>query len=410
MSAMTDIAIIGAGPYGLSLAAHLSAANLNVRVFGQPMQFWRTSMPEGMVLKSEGFASNLYHPDGVFTLKDYCAERGLPYKDSGLPVPLQTFCEYGTAFQKRFVPNLDRRWVKKLDRIGDEFVLGFEDGETVTAQRVVIAAGIGSFHSTPCELDAIKGPLCSHSTDHHHLEQFSGKKVLVVGGGASGVELAALISQRGGTAVVAARRDRIAFCGGPEERTPLNRIVAPESGLGTGWRSWACVAAPMVFYAMPRAFRHMVVRKHLGPAPGWTSREEVERNVAVILRANLVRSCVRDGRAAVTFQVGGKTEQTIEADHVIAATGFNVDMRRLRFIGPGIMERLDCADFTPILSPHFETSVRGLFVVGIAAANNFGPLLRFAYGAGFASHRLSGHLARTTQWREAAVKPQLVAA
>ncbi|HEY0425862.1 MAG TPA: FAD/NAD(P)-binding protein, partial [Rhodopila sp.] len=166
---MTDIAIIGAGPYGLSLAAHLSAAGLNVRVFGQPMNTWRTSMPEGMVLKSEGFASNLWHPDGAFTLRDYCAEQGLPYQDSGLPVPLETFSDYGVAFQKRFVPTLDERWVTGLDREDDAFVLRLQDNEIVRAQRVVVAAGIGSFHYTPEELEPIKGPLCSHSIDHHFL-------------------------------------------------------------------------------------------------------------------------------------------------------------------------------------------------------------------------------------------------
>jgi len=166
----------------------------------------------------------------------------------------------------------------------------------------------------------------------------------------------------------------------------------------------------MVFYRMPQAFRHLVVRKHLGPAPGWTSRAEVERNVTVLLEAIPELSSVRDDHASVAFRVNGGTAQTIEAEHVIAATGFRVDMRRLRFIRPRILDNLTCADNTPVLSPYFETSVPGLFMIGVVAANNFGPLLRFAYGAGFASRRLSGYLARTAVRRLAPVRPELVAA
>src|SRR5690348_14638980 len=172
MNSAADIAIIGAGPYGLSLAAHLSAAGLDVRIFGQPMHTWRTGMPAGMVLKSEGFASNLWHPDGAFTLKDYCAQQGLPYRDSGLPVPLKTFSDYGVAFQKHFVPMLDQRWVRKLDFSGNTFALCLDDDEVVTARRVVIAAGIRSFYNIPSQLDPIAGPLRSHSSDHHALDRF----------------------------------------------------------------------------------------------------------------------------------------------------------------------------------------------------------------------------------------------
>ena len=219
-----------------------------------------------------------------------------------------------------------------------------------------------------------------------------------------------LISETGGNTTVATRRDRIPFCGPPAHRSLLDKIKAPETGLGTGWRSWLCVMAPMLFYRMPRNFRHLVVRKHLGPAPGWTSRAEVERNVKVVLQAHVAGSSVRNGRASVVFRINGRSEQTIEADHVISATGFKVDMRRLRFIGPTIMDKLACADSTPVVSPHFETSVPGLFMVGIAAANNFGPLLRFAYGAGYASRRLSRHLVRTASRQQAAATGELVAA
>ncbi|WP_428484949.1 FAD-dependent oxidoreductase [Rhodopila sp.] len=407
---MIDIAIIGAGPYGLSLAAHLVADGLNVRVFGQPMHTWRTGMPQGMVLKSEGFASNLWDPTGAFTLKHYCEDLGLPYKDSGLPVPLRTFSDYGVAFQNRFVPMLDQRWVTKLERNNNGFSLHLDENEIVSAQRVVIAAGIRQFYDVPAELDAISGPLVSHSANHHRLCQFSGKQVLVIGGGASGVGLAALMSQKGAQVTVAARRPRIAYCGPPTQRTLLEKIQEPETGLGTGWRSLACVVAPMVFHHMPQDFRHLVVRKHLGPSPGWTSRDEVEQNVRVLLGAKIARSEQHDGLASVTFRTDDGNETVVQADHVIAATGYKVNMRRLQFLSPAILQNMQLADQSPVLSRNFETSVPGLFVVGTAAANSFGPLLRFAYGAGFTSRRLSRFLCRTAIRRSVTVNSELVAA
>src|SRR5580658_7307471 len=103
-----DVVILGAGPYGLSIAAHLNRLKVAYRIFGRPMQSWQTHMPNGMFLKSDGFASGLYDPDGAFTLRHYCAETNQPYADVGIPVPLETFSAYGIEFQKRMVPRLEQ--------------------------------------------------------------------------------------------------------------------------------------------------------------------------------------------------------------------------------------------------------------------------------------------------------------
>jgi cation diffusion facilitator CzcD-associated flavoprotein CzcO len=396
---MTDVAVIGAGPYGLSVAAHLAALGISTRAFGSPMSTWRTSMPEGMVLKSEGFASSLYDPNGALTLGTYCAQHGLPYADFGLPVPLETFCEYGLAFQKRFVPMLDERMVSALEPSSDGFVITLDDGETVTARRVVVAAGIRHFAATPPEFDPLRGPLLSHSAEHHFLGGFAGKDVLVVGGGASGVELAALMQQKGASVTLAARRERIAFCEAPRPRSVVDKLKAPMSGLGTGWRSLACVVAPMVFYRMPQDFRMLVVRKHLGPAPGWALRDHFEQHVPAVLGATVAAARERSGRAEVTLRLKDGSSRSVTADHVVAATGYKVDLRRLTFLSDATRSRIRSADHTPVLSRYFESSIPDLYFVGSTAANSFGPLLRFAFGAGFAARRLSQHLVRSASRR-----------
>ena len=80
MGRVTEVAIIGAGPYGLSVAAHLRKLGIGFRLFGRPMHTWLTQMPKGMLLKSEGFASNLSDPDDQLTLDRYCTEQRVPHR------------------------------------------------------------------------------------------------------------------------------------------------------------------------------------------------------------------------------------------------------------------------------------------------------------------------------------------
>src|ERR1700748_2692126 len=185
MTEIVDVAIIGAGPYGLSLAAHLAGHGVDFRIFGNPMHTWRTSMPEGMVLKSEGNASDLYDPAGKLTLKRCCADRGLPYKDIGYPIPLQTFIDYGVAFQQRFVPRLEDRIVTAVKPAAYGFDLQLQDGEVAAARRVVVAAGIRDYEYMPPKLAALPQGLASHSAQHVTVGQFAGKDVAIIGGGAS---------------------------------------------------------------------------------------------------------------------------------------------------------------------------------------------------------------------------------
>ena len=128
MQGLGEIAVIGAGPYALSIAAHLSARNVPHRIFGKAMETWSTQMPKGMLLKSDGFATSLYDPGRTFTLERYCRERNIAYADLGVPVRLEDFIDYGRAFQRRFVPHLEEVLVKRLDRQGNRYRLQSKPG------------------------------------------------------------------------------------------------------------------------------------------------------------------------------------------------------------------------------------------------------------------------------------------
>ena len=230
-----DIAIIGAGPYGLSLAAHLGRAGRSFRVFGEPMRFWSGHMPRGMRLKSEGFASNLSDPNAEFTLEVFCRERGIDYAHIGLPVALDTFIAYGTEFQRRYVPQVENVAITSLTRSTGHFELTTAAGELLRARQVVVAAGIVNFAYLPPVLAALPAPMVSHSSQHSDLSGFKGRTVAVLGAGASAVDIAALLLQAGAEVELIARRQAIQFHDRPNEPRPLlQRMKSPRSGLGIG--------------------------------------------------------------------------------------------------------------------------------------------------------------------------------
>jgi thioredoxin reductase len=394
---MVDIAIIGAGPFGLSIAAHLKSAGIDFRVFGAPMHTWLNQMPQGMRLKSEGFASSLFDPRSSFTLEHYCREKGLPYADTGLPVRLDTFSSYGLEFQKRFVPELEKKTVTALHRVGSAFRLGLHTGEFVDARRVVVAVGLTHFQRIPDVLSSLPREVSTHSSQHRSFDEFSGREVAIIGAGASAVDSAALLHQAGASVQLIARRPTIKFHDppGPLPRPILQRLRAPTTGIGNGWRLAFYAKAPRLFRQLPEQVRLKQVKRVLGPAPGWFVRDEVVGKVPFNTGVSISRANVQNGRVHLQLVDRSGACQNLVSDHVISATGYQVDLHRLNFLSPEMLSEIRSVENTPVLSSQFESSIPGLYFVGVMSANTFGPLVRFAYGAGFTARHLSRHLAGT---------------
>jgi len=397
---MLEIAIIGAGPYGLSIAAHLKSRGIGFRIFGRPMDSWLAHMPRGMMLKSDGFASNLDDPKGAFTLKQFCAERRIEYSDAGIPVRLDTFGEYGLAFRDRMAPELEDKIVAGIDHTADGFVLLLEDGESVKVRRVILAVGTTHFGYVPETLAHLSPEFVSHSSHHHDLESFRGRKVVVIGGGSSAVDLAALLRDADADVELVARQSELKFHTAPQpgKQRPLwQRIRHPQSGLGPGLRSRFYADAPGLFHRLPENLRLKIVRKHLGPSSGWFVKDKVMGRVPLLLGYSVQGAEIQNGRVRLHLRSADAGEREISAEHVIAGTGYKVDVERLAFLAPRIRAKLKTVHGAPILSANFESSVPGMYFAGIAAANSFGPVMRFVFGAAFAAHTLAEAVSRSVE-------------
>jgi FAD-dependent urate hydroxylase len=392
------VAVIGAGPFGLSTAAHLRAHGIPVRVFGEPMVSWRDHMPVGMLLKSTPAASNLDAPQQGHNLVDYCDAAGIRrlVTDEDI-IPVETFIAYGEWFQQKLVPELERVRVVSVDRRdGGAFELKLDSGESFAARAVVVATGLSGLAHLPAELAAAAadGPAptapVSHSSQQHDLTRYSGKDLIVVGAGQSALETAALAAEAGAQVRVVSRgRGKVAF-GAPPWNQPRLR---PESPFGRAWSLWALSHYPHPYRYLPAEARHYLVRHVLGPLGAWWLRDRFEGKVQVSEVARIAGADAADGSPTLTVRTHAGGTERLSADHVIAATGYRVDIAAMDFLGHELRTRLAVSRGTPRLGAGYVSSVPGLYFTGLPAAASYGPVMRFVCGTEFASPRLAKHLA-----------------
>jgi cation diffusion facilitator CzcD-associated flavoprotein CzcO len=392
-----EVAIIGAGPYGLSLAAHLRARGIDHRIFGRPMDTWTSHMPKNMTLKSEGFASNLSAPPADSTIKAYFQQKNIPYADQTIPVGLDNFLSYADAFRSRFVPHVEDTLVTSLVQAPGGFLIVLDNGERVVARRVVLAVGVSHFAYTPESLTHLPAGLVSHSYNHRDVAQLRGKEVTIIGAGSSAIDLAHLLEASGASPRIVARVEELTYNSAPDPQreTLLFKLQNPPSTIGRGWRSYFCAEAPLLFYRMPKHLKERAITSHLHPAAGWFMREDVEGRIPMSLGRSLAKAETKNGRVSLTLRTGAGAEETLTCDHVIAATGYRVDMARIPFLAPELRKNITLtAGGSPFVFDNFEMSVDGLYTIGLAAMDMFGPLLRFMVGAEFVAPRLAAHLER----------------
>lgn len=378
-----EVAVVGAGPYGLSTTVHLRRAGINAQLFGNPMSFWE-EMPNGMKLRSNMSATNLVEPAGPLSLKSYLAEIG-DHQD--WPVPLRRFIEYGMWVQRTGVPDVDRRRVTRLTRDAGAFRLDLEDGQSATARRVVMAAGIEGFKHMPPGFEHLPPDRISHTGDHSDLAAFASQRVAVVGAGQSAFECATLMYERGAKQVeVLVRGDDVVWLRSFSPMTLMGRLgpvaYAP-TDVGPLWYS-RLVATPGLFRRLPRETQRQVAHRSIRPACSYFVKVRLDEvRVSVGVRISAAQASEQGLRIALS---DGRSR---EVDHLMFGTGYRVDVTRYAALGDDILRDLRSAEGYPVLRRGLESSVPGLHFVGAPASWSFGPILRFVSGSWYAGRSVA---------------------
>ena len=380
-----EVMVIGAGPYGLAVAAHLKAHDIATRVFGDPMSFWRRHMPKGMRLRSPWNATHIADPYATLTLDTYVSRHGLQRRE---PINLECFVGYGTWFQGCAVPDIDRRMVDRVETAGAGFRAVLSDGDAVYADRVVVATGLGRQQFRPPAFADLPAAFASHTGDHDDLGAFRGRRVAVVGRGQSACESAVLLREAGAEVELICRGDIHWLGGGRPERAAagwLSERLASPSGVGPFPLNWIA-EMPDAANLMPTALRMRFNARCLRPgAAGWLrSRFDGMR----VLAGERIHAAVVTGeRIALMLDHGSAV-----FDHVLLGTGYRIDIAKLGILGPDLLRKVACRDGAPTLAAGFESTVPGLHFVGASAVASYGPLMRFIAGTTFAARELTESL------------------
>jgi FAD-dependent urate hydroxylase len=389
----TEAVIIGAGPFGLSISAHLSALGVDHLVVGRPMDTYRAHVPTGMIMKSEPYASTIASPDGNYSLAAYSQSHGLDYVDRVGPVTRNRFLDYADWYTKQLVPDVRDETVTDVTPVDGGFRVTFANAAPVVTRQVIVATGVLPYQFIPAPLSELPTELVTHTAQHHDLDQFKGRKVAVVGAGQSALETAALLHEAGASVQVIARTPALQWNdANPAELSVWGHIKRPVVPLCEGWKC-AFWNTPHAFRVLPESYRILKAKEVLGPSGSWWLKDRID-GVVDVTTGHGIREASAAG-SGVRLVLDGPGQSLVDVDHVIAGTGFRIDLARLPFLPEHLRAVVKSLNGHPVVSRAGETSVAGLYFAGAPTVLSIGPSSRFIAG----THTLSALLAKSVARR-----------
>ena len=281
-----------------------------------------------------------------------------------------------------------------MSRSAGGFALELDDGERLTARRVVVACGIAKFEHIPDRFGHLPPHLVSHTGHHADLSRFGGRRVVVVGAGQSAFESAVLMNERGAEVELIARASEPVWL---RSWSPLHfmgrlgKLVYAPTDVGPLWYS-RLVATPGVFTRLPREIQDRIAHRAIRPACSYFVKVRVD---GVKLTKATQVTCANAAANGLELTLSDGTTRTV--DQLMFGTGYKVDVRRYPFLGQDLIGDLKVVDGYPVLRRGFESSVPSLHFLGATAARSFGPINRFISGSWYGGSQLAQVVAREQQ-------------
>jgi len=345
----TETLIIGAGPYGLSLANYLHSQKKSFFLVGKPMELWRNHTFDSMALRSDYATSVIHSPNDRYSFERFAAAVQRPIEDFFGRLSVSAYRQYLDWCQDQFKFSIEEQYVTALDIHNGTYHVKLDDGSRLRAKQVVVATGIAHHLHIPAELAPAKQVI--HSYNIEAIQSLQHQSVLVVGAGQSAAESIAVLLEHGNHVEWMTRTQPVYYS------EPLN---LPKSVFKVVLRLPA-----LLQYLPPETLRIA-----LSQFSATTITPDFQPLLETLPRHSILPDVSR-------------------YDAVIAATGYCYQLNDVPFLSPTLKRRIQTYRGWPRISSQFQSSVPGLYFLGAMTEPFFGPSMKFMIGSGYAAKTLA---------------------